>query len=146
MLKSFFFSENAIRWIIYYFIYTCIEVIVCLFSRDFNYVRILGQIYIRRKNVPPSFFFFYFCILIQGASSHKNDCSLKWLRRLSSLLRTFWKREVSSYNFGKKTINAWKFDATNTTKTTITWYHKLKSMLALLQYFMSINMKYNELL
>lgn len=144
MLKSFFFSENAIRWIIYYFIYTCIEVIVCLFSRDFNNVRILGQILERKCT---SFFlFFYFCILIQGASSHKNDCSLKWLRRLSSLLRTFWKRDVSSYNFVKKTINAWKFDATNTTKTTITWYHKLKSMLALLQYFMSINMKYNELL
>lgn len=145
MLKSFFFSENAIRWIIYYFIYTCIEVIVCLFSRDFNNVRILGQILEEKMYLLLSFFF-YFCILIQGASSHKNDCSLKWLRRLSSLLRTFWKRDVSSYNFVKKTINAWKFDATNTTKTTITWYHKLKSMLALLQYFMSINMKYNELL
>lgn len=142
MLKSFFFSENAIRWIIYYFIYTCIEVIVCLFSRDFNNVRILGQILEEKMYLLLSFFF-YFCILIQGASSHKNDCSLKWLRRLSSLLRTFWKRDVSSYNFVKKTMNAWKFDATNTTKTTITWYHKLKSMLALLQYFMSINMKYN---
>lgn len=142
MLKSFFFSENAIRWIIYYFIYTCIEVIVCLFSRDFNNVRILGQI-LEEKIYLLLSFFFYFCIFIQGASSHKNDCSLKWLRRLSSLLRTFWKRDVSSYNFVKKTINAWKFDATNTTKNTITWYHKLKSMLALLQYFMSINMKYN---
>lgn len=141
MLKSFFFSENAIKvnnLLLYIYMYWS----YCMpFSRDFNNVRILGQILERKCT---SFFlFFYFCILIQGASSHKNYCSLKWLRRLSSLLRTFWKRDVSSYNFVKKTINAWKFDATNTTKTTITWYHKLKSMLALLQYFMSINMKYN---